>query len=94
MKSDDNWLLLLTLDVAVPLNIMRIQKEQPTPEQLAARGSEYSTIIGTRGDILQYGGGKAGQVAEAFNALADGLAILAFRPGGVTFAGRHWEAQL
>jgi hypothetical protein len=29
--------------------------------------------------------------AEAFNRLAEGLAIAAFAPGGVTAFGQHWE---
>ncbi len=36
--------------------------------------------------------GKPGQVAGAFNALAKGLALGALQPGGVTFAGMHFEA--
>jgi hypothetical protein len=31
--------------------------------------------------------------AEVFNALACGLAILAYCPGGVTWGGSHWEAK-
>jgi hypothetical protein len=33
-------------------------------------------------------GGK--HCAEAFNALARGLAALAYQPGGVKYAGLHW----
>ena len=32
------------------------------------------------------------ETAAAFNALAEGLACLAFSPGGVTFYGLHFEA--
>ncbi len=38
-------------------------------------------------------GGKRGEVARVFNAIARGLACLAFCPGGIVFAGHHWEAQ-
>lgn len=37
--------------------------------------------------------GKPGQVAGAFNALAKALALGALQPGGVTFAGMHFEAS-
>ncbi len=36
---------------------------------------------------------KKGQVANAFNRMAEGLALLALQPGGVTFMGMHWERQ-
>jgi hypothetical protein len=52
-------------------------------------------------DTLLYGRGdgrpstKADHAASAksLNALARGLAVLSFQPGGVTFAGRHWCAD-
>lgn len=31
--------------------------------------------------------------ALAFNAVARGLALCAYLPGGVTFAGMHWQAE-
>lgn len=37
--------------------------------------------------------GKPGQVAGAFNALAKSLALGALQPGGVRFAGMHFEAS-
>lgn len=43
-----------------------------------------------KGDLLLYGGGSKGEVAEAFNALARTVAALSFNPGGATFAGLHW----
>jgi hypothetical protein len=49
-------------------------------------------VLGSQGDILQFGGGKKGEVAKVFAALARGLAICALQPGGVTFAGTHYGA--
>ena len=54
--------------------------------------------ICTKGDNLQYGvRGKPkptradrAEIAETFNYLASALAALAYGPGGVSFAGRHW----
>lgn len=37
-------------------------------------------------------GKNVGKVAAVFDALAEGLALLALENGGVTFLGRHWEA--
>ena len=55
--------------------------------------------LGSYGDGLQFSGhgerSPAGRRAttKAFNALARGLAMAAFEPGGVTFAGLHWCTQ-
>lgn len=38
-------------------------------------------------------GKKAGGLAKAFNAIAQGLALIAFCPGGVVFGGHHFEAR-
>jgi hypothetical protein len=34
---------------------------------------------------------QPGQLGKAFNAIAEGLACLAHCPGGIVFAGHHWE---
>jgi len=34
---------------------------------------------------------RKGDLAKAFNAVAQGLACLAFCPGGIVFGGHHWE---
>jgi hypothetical protein len=54
------------------------------------RAAGLAGIIAARGDLILYRGGKHGESATAFNALAEGLAIGACQPGGVTFAGQHW----
>jgi hypothetical protein len=83
-----NDLLSISLSAAVPL---WIEKLRPlTAEQRIARASGLSDIIAAHGDIILYRGGKKGESAEAFNALAEGLAIGAFQPGGVTAFGQHF----
>jgi hypothetical protein len=59
-------------------------------EQRIARASGLADIIASQGDIILYRGGKKGETAKAFNAMAEGLAIGAYQPGGVTFLGEHW----
>ncbi len=57
------------------------------------------------GKVIAYGAGaaaladpdrratsKRGELGNAFNALAQGLACLAYCPGGIVFAGHHWQA--
>ena len=83
-----NDLLSISLSAAVPL---WIEKLKPlTPEERIARASGLADIIAAHGDIILYRGGKAGESAKAFNALAEGVAIGAFQPGGVTAFGQHW----
>ena len=79
--------LLIALEAAVPLHILLMrgwsEKRRMNDAHWAAG------VIAERGDVLQYGG-KRGAAADAFNALAKGLAVAAYAPGGVTFAGQHW----
>ena len=44
-------------------------------------------------DTEARGTARKGDLALCFNAMAQGLALLAFCPGGIVFAGHHWEAQ-
>ncbi len=53
---------------------------------------DAASQIAEKGDILQYGGGKKGEVAKAFAAMARGLAAAAFVPGGITFQGERYQA--
>jgi hypothetical protein len=84
-------LLAIALESAVPLWIEELRPLTAAERQKKARKGVQA--ICEHGDVLQFGGGKPGQVAEAFNAIARGLAALAYQPGGVTFCGRHWEAK-
>lgn len=83
----DQTLLVVNLSCAVPIWIDHM-RAWPWAD-VAAKVRECSQIIAAKGDVLQFGGDGA---AEAFNALAQGLAALSFAPGGVTAFGEHWEA--
>jgi hypothetical protein len=83
-------LLTGTLAVAVPLWIERYRHVDP--EDAQRRSQVCLDVIASRGDQILYRSEKKGGTAVAFNHLAEALAILAFSPGGVTFAGQHWEA--
>ncbi len=84
--EDDN--LITALQAAVPLHMaeMRDWSEKRRNNE----GHFAAQVIAAKGDVLQFGGSKKGQAAHAFNWLARGLAVAAFQPGGVTFAGLHW----
>jgi hypothetical protein len=49
-------------------------------------------LISEKGDILMYGGGKKGEVAQIFARIAEGLAALALQPGGVKFGDHTYDA--
>lgn len=75
-----------TLRLAVPLHVEKLRGLDG--EQLAAIANATATTVGSHGDDIQYGGRHC---AEAFNALARGLAAAALAAwGGVTFDGMHW----
>ncbi len=44
-------------------------------------------------DTEARGTARKGDLALCFNAMAQGLGLLAFCPGGIVFAGHHWEAH-
>jgi hypothetical protein len=77
--------LPLTLRLAVPLNIMKMRDW--SPERRCEVGRAQATTVASHGDDLMYGGKHC---ADAFNALAMGLAALAYQPGGARFLDLHW----
>jgi len=87
-EPPNSELMKLTLQAAVPLWIEKVRHYSDA--QRTERAGLCAQVIAEKGDVLQYGGKGAG---KAFNALAEGLACLAFAPGGVKFAGMHWEAK-
>lgn len=80
------------LIVAVPQEIEAARGL--TEQQRAARGDwlRVLNLIGTRGDVLLYGGGQPGETAAVFARLVETLAVLAYADGGVTVFGLHWCA--
>lgn len=93
-------LLVSMLEVAVPMWIERLrcwpwaEKMKRRDACLEALGIETDDQDLLSGIALLVSGatGKKGQVANAFNRMAEALAILALNQGGVTLFGVHWEA--
>jgi hypothetical protein len=81
-------LLGVSLAVAVPLWIDRYRDF--CWEEGYRRAQICMQVCAEHGDDILYR--TKGKTADGFNRLAEGLAILASSPGGVTFAGQHWEA--
>lgn len=82
-----NPLISIALDAAVPLWIMEVRTW--TPERRAERAHVCGQHVAEHGDVIQFR--EKHKTSEAFNRLAEGLALLSFAPGGVTFEGAHWE---
>lgn len=92
MTAPSRDLILASLEAAVPLRIAELLGKSPAirGRMAAAWAANAVDEIASRGDVLQYGGGKRGEAAEVFGHLARALAAGAMVPGGVTFAGLHW----
>jgi hypothetical protein len=84
-------LLKATLEAAVPLWIAQL-RTRPWAD-IQARAATAAQVIAEKGDVILYKSKTKGESARAFNALAEGLAILAFAPGGVRAFGLHFEAK-
>lgn len=85
-KASD--LLPIALSAAVPFWIIKLKDQ--TAEYRQQRANACCSEIAHHGDRILY---ATEGTAEAFNRLAEGIACLAFQPGGVTAFGRHWEAK-
>lgn len=85
------------LGMAVPMWIDRMQYWRPAyREETAHKLAEvvaYEQSVAALCDTEARGTARKGDLGKAFNAIAQGLACLAFCPGGVVFAGSHWEAK-
>ena len=84
-------MLRSTLGVAIPLWVFELKKLPWSEIEKIAH--ESAQVIAEKGDLLMFKSKKKGETANAFNALAKGLAALSFCPGGVTFLGDHYENQ-
>ena len=85
--------LSTALETAVPLHVMQLQARGGPSQEDVDSCAAISEILGSKGDLLMFRGGKRGETAQVFNALARGIAVLSFCPGGVTLFGEHWESR-
>ncbi|MFD9561534.1 hypothetical protein [Streptomyces sp. NPDC059994] len=86
---DENVVLVESLRLAVPLHMMILHEHAPA--ELVRIAETAASVIGSQGDVLQFGSPQRGEAAQAFNALARGLAAAALTAqGGATFMHLHW----
>lgn len=84
------------LDVAVPLYIAQLRGLPDEEFQATWRSWIDDSALEATGvfsEVLPAGGGRPGDAARAFNALAKALAAMSFVPGGVPFGTRRYEAH-
>jgi hypothetical protein len=83
--------LPLFLQATVPVLIAELAEAGGAVEADLARVRGYASDFGTDADALLFR--REGKTGEMASKLVDALAVLAFQPGGVEFAGLHFEAQ-
>jgi len=91
-EQEESVSLSVTLATAVPLWIER-WKRRPVKER-EARLPVCSQYITENADRILFKS-MSGQTHEMGVAMiAEGLALLSFQPGGIDFAGMHWQTLL
>lgn len=85
--------LAIALSAAIPLHIIALKEKGGPDATDLKKATDFSMILGERGDRLLFGSKKKGEVADLFNQMARACAVLAFCQGGVTLFGSHWEAK-
>lgn len=100
-RGEVDPLLAISLSCAVPLWIEKVRHWDPTVRETRAHECGHVIAYGGGAAAVATGGRERTKgkkrpnegAAEVFNAIACGLALLAYCPGGVTFAGSHWEVR-
>lgn len=84
--------LQISLQAAVPLWIA--EHRGSSEKFLRHRADECAQVVAEKGDVLMYGGGKSKSgrdgCREAFNRLAEGLAIAVLMVGEVRWLDLHF----
>ncbi len=93
MNDTGTTLLLQTIASSVPWLIQDFERIGGPTDIDVKRVRSYSHILGAEGDTILYKSNKKGQTARNTNILCEALAVMAFCPGGVTFAGLHFEGK-
>lgn len=82
------------LAIAVPRHIAKLKGQGGPEDKDYEAVHAFSDVLGAQGDNLLFRAKEKGKTARLFNSLAYALAVCAFAPGGITFAGEHYEANL
>lgn len=90
-RRDD--FLTETLALAVPLWVDRYAGKVSWEEARRRARICVEHLMGPGGEDVLYASARRGGSAEAFNRLAEAVAIASFQPGGITVFGRHFESH-
>lgn len=106
--THEQQLLGVALSAAVPLHILEVRRLSPDARAARALECARIISFGERNDEMrgQHGAGpallangelargpNAGGPGKVFDALAEGLALASFLPGGSRYLDLHWESQ-
>lgn len=84
-------LLQIHLSFVVPLMILDLERQGGITDWHLEKIRAHGELIGSKGEAILYY--VKGETARTIHALSECLAILAFAPGGVTFAELHFEGK-
>lgn len=87
----DNFLLESGLAAAVALWALKIKREAWPADKRRERASICAQYVAECGDNILFKSKKVGLTAEAFNRLAEGVALLSLVPGGVKCFGQTFD---
>jgi hypothetical protein len=88
--------LPIALEAAVPLWIaeLRLVDDEAFARLFElAQLDELAHVIAGGGDAVLFRSPTRGKSRDVFNAVAKGIALLSFCPGGITIFGRTWVAS-
>jgi hypothetical protein len=91
--QDAPFLMRLHIEAMVPLAIHDLHKVGGPTDWHLEHARKLAWDIAECGDILIYKSDKKGETANMMNKLVEGLTILVFQPGGITFLGVHFEVE-
>lgn len=93
MIATAELLLPVMLDYTVPLYIRDLRAAGGPCDRDWETARAGGGLLAHGGDNLLFTSQKKGETASLFNSLAFALAVMAFAPCGVRFAGRHWVVE-
>lgn len=91
MSENTDFLIKLHLSAVVPLMIADLSSQGGITDWHLEQVQGHAVYLGEHGDAILYR--VPGQSGKAMHVLCECLAVLAFAPGGVTFAGMHFEGK-
>lgn len=92
VAANERAAIALLLDGMVPLAAIEVSRWSPVRQEaeMARAGDLIASSADDLGVVGDHHGKRNSRQGAILAALARGIAAGSLRPGGVTFAGRHW----